>query len=482
MKQQYKIKNLRVLSMTVMALMLVLSLSCESESSSFFSRDITFKPSANARVTTEGNQITFIDSSTSVANRLWTFEGASIATSDESSVAVTYPNQGVFPVNIEVTDDSGETFDRIFNVQIWKKVVASFSPDKTTAKFGSIINFINLSKSLDQSLVEQDFDRFEWVFEGGEPAVSELEAPSVVYPNVGTFDVTLKVVRNFPLDSMTVKMEDLINIVDVDVINSISSKLSKVGKEIHLAYGQDIAAFAASAKDFFTLTVDGQDHAIASVALDAGNASKLIITLENAILEGEASIKLNYSGDLLSDDGQAILGGISGLPIENNIINLFGTRDGLNLSGFEDDAVGSFPTGWGAWNGTANNDDYIVVDDEFGAGSKSLQIKLFNDVGFEDWNVEAKGWSTSEDVLPDGKYQVQVWAKSTIGGKSLSLGAIANGWAQAYVGNVNLTTEWAMYTYDFELAGALPLYFYQKVRADVDGTVWVDNIKLYNAD
>ncbi|TGV01852.1 PKD domain-containing protein [Flavivirga rizhaonensis] len=478
----YKTKYKGILSMTIMSLLLILSISCESESDSFFSREITFKPSAKPRVTTEGNQITFIDSSTSVTSRLWTFEGASIVNSDQQEVAVTYPNYGTYPVDIQVTDNAGKTFDRRFNVQIWKQVTAAFSPDKTTAKFGSTINFINLSESLNQNLEDQDFDRFEWIFEGGDPVTSTVEEPSVVYTNVGKFDVTLKVVRSFPPDSMTITMPDLINIVDVDVINPVASKLSSVGKEIHLTYDKDVAAFDASAKDSFTLTVDGQDYEISAAALAAGDATKIILTLENSIKEGDANIKLNYNGNLLSDDGSAILGGISGLPITNNLINLFGTRDGVAYSGFENDDAGVFPAGWGAWNGTANRDDYVVVDTESASGDKSLEIRLFNDVGFEGWGVEAKGWSTADDVLPDGKYQVQVWAKSTIAGKRLTIGTLADGWAQADVGNVFLTTEWALYTFDFEVVDALPRYYYQQLRATEDYTVWVDDIKLYNAD
>ena len=465
-----------------LGVMLVAIIACDEGTNAIDFRETTFKPTATNRVTTAGQQITFIDSSKSVVSRLWTFSGASISSSDQQQVTVTYPNPGTYPVEFEATDDAGKFNERLFNVKIWHKVVAAFAPDKTTVRYGSTINFINTSSNKDSGNQEQPFDKFEWTFEGGEPSTSVAMSPSVFYATVGSYDVTLKAVRSWPPDSMTVVFPNLINVVDAEVVNPVSSRLAKLGSQIHLVYDKDIQVLDVADKDFFSVTVDGQNYNLTSVALSPTDPKTIIVSLENSVIEGDTNIKLIYNGDIKSADGSAILGSIAGLPITNNMINLFGTRDAKDYGDFENDALGSFPAGWGAWNGTANTNDYEVTAAESHSATKSVQVNLFNDVGYEGWGIEAKGWTTANNALPNGKYQLQVWAKSTIAGKRLSMGIISNGWGQADVTNRDITTEWALYTYDIELTNALPRYYYQQLRATENYTVWIDDVKLYRAD
>jgi PKD repeat protein len=61
--------------------------------------------------------------------------------------------------------------------------VAQFSASTETVFLGSNVSFFNESSGLVESV--------QWFFEGGNPAVSNEENPSVWYSETGSFDVTL---------------------------------------------------------------------------------------------------------------------------------------------------------------------------------------------------------------------------------------------------------------------------------------------------
>ncbi|MDW7694897.1 PKD domain-containing protein [Flammeovirgaceae bacterium SG7u.111] len=81
-------------------------------------------------------------------------------------------------------------------------VVASFTMDMTEIDQGQTITFTNTS--------EEDPDTYMWTFEGGTPATSTDENPTVTYAEPGLYDVTLVVTRSGDGSTDTMVMEDVI--------------------------------------------------------------------------------------------------------------------------------------------------------------------------------------------------------------------------------------------------------------------------------
>lgn len=80
--------------------------------------------------------------------------------------------------------------------------VADFEADQTQVDMGQIVNFTDLSTNNPTA--------WAWVFEGGEPASSSEQNPSVIYPEPGIYDVTLIVQNEYGSDTKTV--EDYITV------------------------------------------------------------------------------------------------------------------------------------------------------------------------------------------------------------------------------------------------------------------------------
>jgi PKD repeat protein len=81
---------------------------------------------------------------------------------------------------------------------------ADFEADNTVICVGSSVNFTNLSTAE---------ETYSWTFEGGTPATSTDENPTVTYNTPGTYDVTLEVYLND--DSDTETKENYITVLDL---------------------------------------------------------------------------------------------------------------------------------------------------------------------------------------------------------------------------------------------------------------------------
>lgn len=78
--------------------------------------------------------------------------------------------------------------ERLDLSKIEGRVSANFTADKNRVFLGNTVQFKNMTVN---------GKAFEWTFDGGEPATSTEENPIVSYPNVGKFNVTLKVTNEF---------------------------------------------------------------------------------------------------------------------------------------------------------------------------------------------------------------------------------------------------------------------------------------------
>jgi PKD repeat protein len=91
-------------------------------------------------------------------------------------------------------------------VYIEPNLAADFVADEDTVCHGSTVNFTNLSAAEESYL---------WTFEGGTPATSTDENPSVLYDTPGVYDVTLEVTLGD--ETATETKVDYIHVVDTPV-------------------------------------------------------------------------------------------------------------------------------------------------------------------------------------------------------------------------------------------------------------------------
>jgi len=110
---------------------------------------------------------------------------------------------------------------------------ADFEADNTVICMGSTVNFANLSSS------EETYD---WTFEGGTPATSTDENPSVVYNTPGVYDVTLEVSLGDETD--TEYKQDYIHVLDTPGQADVPDGESSVCTEQFYVYSTNPVLYA----------------------------------------------------------------------------------------------------------------------------------------------------------------------------------------------------------------------------------------------
>jgi PKD repeat protein len=104
------------------------------------------------------------------------------------------PNRGL-PIPNIVSDLGTDLPANAIGTSIPQPPVADFSADKTTVMVGTNVNFTDQSSYNPTS--------WSWTFEGGTPATSTVQNPTVTYNTLGTFDVTLVATNSLGSDTET---------------------------------------------------------------------------------------------------------------------------------------------------------------------------------------------------------------------------------------------------------------------------------------
>lgn len=115
----------------------------------------------------------------------WTFEDGIPTTSTEPMVEVTYNNEGIFDVQLIVSNEFGsDTLVRQNYMQAFNLPVSDFTADVTVGEAPLTVNFENLSQNVGTS---------SWVLSGATPGFSTETNPTAVYENEGSYTVSLVV-------------------------------------------------------------------------------------------------------------------------------------------------------------------------------------------------------------------------------------------------------------------------------------------------
>jgi PKD repeat protein len=145
-----------------------------------------------------GNQVSFTDQSLgNPTSYTWTFEGGTPPTSNDQNPVVTYNSTGDFDVTLLVGD--GNTTDtkvmtNYIEVSNGALPTAAFTADDTNIQVGGSVHYTDQSTNT---------TTWNWAFEGGTPATSTAQNPTVVYNSVGTYDVTLVAGDGTNTDNLT---------------------------------------------------------------------------------------------------------------------------------------------------------------------------------------------------------------------------------------------------------------------------------------
>jgi PKD repeat protein/subtilisin family serine protease len=155
--------------------------------------------SASDFVIFEGETVDFFDLSTNEPNSWsWSFEGGTPASSNLQNPSITYAEAGVFDVSLTVANAFGtdtETKTGFITVEVMPLPEADFTASSTIIFEGETVAFFDLSTNEPTS--------WSWSFEGGTPASSNLQNPSITYAEAGVYDVSLTVANAFGTDTET---------------------------------------------------------------------------------------------------------------------------------------------------------------------------------------------------------------------------------------------------------------------------------------
>lgn len=152
----------------------------------------------------EGEAITFTDLSLGVENRQWTFPGGTPSTSNLPVIDVVFSEEGTIVTTLEVEYFDGTKETKEFNIQVFPVLIADFTPSSTRIKLGETVTFTDNSIGTPSS--------WSWEFEGGTPATSTEQNPTVTF-NVNQ-PVTIKLTIVRAADGSIVTKEK-INLVQV---------------------------------------------------------------------------------------------------------------------------------------------------------------------------------------------------------------------------------------------------------------------------
>ena len=137
-------------------------------------------PTADFSSATNGLTVDFTNESDNATSYSWDFGDGNSSTEEDPSH--TYSEDGTYEVVLTATNDCGST-TTTQTVTILTPPVAGIGADETEGCAPFTVNFTNESS--------ENATTFEWTFEGGDPASSTDENPTVTWNTAGTYEVTL---------------------------------------------------------------------------------------------------------------------------------------------------------------------------------------------------------------------------------------------------------------------------------------------------
>jgi len=143
----------------------------------------------------------------------WSWNFGDSGTSTQQNPSHTYTSPGNYTVSLTAANASGsdgETKTNYITVAAPQPPVANFTASSTSISVGGSVTFTDTSTNTPTS--------WSWAFEGGTPATSTAQNPTVTYNTVGTFDVSLTAANAQGSDNET--KVNYINVAEVPYCTS----------------------------------------------------------------------------------------------------------------------------------------------------------------------------------------------------------------------------------------------------------------------
>jgi len=140
---------------------------------------------ADITTVNKGGSVQFTDVSTgSPTSWSWTFTGGTPATSTLQNPSVTYNTVGTYTVELTATNVTGSDSEtKAAFITVIDPPVANFTADNTSINEGDAVQFTDVSTGSPTS--------WSWTINGGTPATSTAQNPSITYSTAGTYTVSL---------------------------------------------------------------------------------------------------------------------------------------------------------------------------------------------------------------------------------------------------------------------------------------------------
>jgi len=152
----------------------------------------------SASLTSGGVPLTTDFTDLSQAASSWSWNFGDTGTSTAQNPTHTYTAMGTYTVTLIATNEFGSDTmvkTNYITVTIAVPPIADFVASATDINIGNSVTFTDLSLENPTS--------WSWTFDGGTPATSTAQNPTVTYNDVGTFDVTLVATNAQGSDTMT---------------------------------------------------------------------------------------------------------------------------------------------------------------------------------------------------------------------------------------------------------------------------------------
>ena len=258
--------------------------------------------SASPTTILEGETVDFTDASQYAASWSWNFGDGQ--TSTEQNPSHVYTAAGTYTVSLTVNNSLGsdtETKTNYITVNInTNPPTADFSADQTNIIIGSTVNFTDLSINNPTG--------WSWEFEGGTPATSTVQNPSVVYNTAGTFKVKLTASNTHGSD-----IEEKLTYITVSLPDYCSAGSNSASYE-------GISNFTCNTINNSSGKSTYTDFTHISTDLLIGQTYPFSITTANGYTSDQVLIWVdwNRNGDFI-DDGENIFSGNGQGPFSGNI-------------------------------------------------------------------------------------------------------------------------------------------------------------------
>ncbi len=251
-----------------------------------------------------GGNVDFTDLSTgSPTGWSWSFQGGTPSSSTvQNPQNIVYNTAGTYNVTLTVTrggDNDTETKVGYITVNDpTEPPVADFEADLTTVFVGQFVHFTDLSTNSPTS--------YQWTFQGGSPASSTVQNPTVTYNTPGIYDVTLYVENSAGNDELT--RSDYITVLPASVgelvITEIMYNSPESGNdsleyvEIYNSSDNEVNMFGYS----FT---NGIEYVFPQITLE--NGDYLLVAIDSlALLNTLGVTAYQWTSGALSNSGELL--------------------------------------------------------------------------------------------------------------------------------------------------------------------------------